>query len=352
MRKRLKPSPRATNNRCCDLVPNERIRRAFPAVLIIATLLIPLSALAEKGQVVDRIAAVVGSEIVLLSEVLGQAAPAMKELKKSSQGGPDLMEGKRTSKIVQETLGHIIDEKLVGVEARQMKLSVTSEEIDRAIANMARENSVDVKTLIEAVKAQGLDLLTYRSKLRNQILRFKVLNLRIRGRVKISDAEARQFYNDQVRDVRATVPFEGAHILIRIQSNARAAEAALAWKRAEAVSNRIKAGEDFAVLAKKESEDAITAARGGSLGMQESGTIPSVLNRAFLDMEVGEINGPVRTAAGFHIIRLNNRETMGVQPFSEVKERITAQLAQKEMVRQEKIWLKELKLKTFVDIRL
>jgi len=352
MRKRPRARPRATSNGHFAGVRVEGLRGTICLVLLGASLFVPLGLLAGTDQVVDRIAAVVGSEIILLSEVLGQAGPAIQELAKSSQGGPDLMSARRKNQIIEETLSQIINEKLVGVEARSMKLTVTSDEIDRAIANMARENGVDVKTLLEAVKAQGLDPLTYRNKLRNQILRFKVLNLRIRGRVKISDAEARQFYNDQVRDVRATVPFEGAHILIRLKENARAAEAALAWKRAEAILARIKAGEEFATLARKESEDAATAQQGGSLGLQDAGTIPSILNNAFLDMEVGELNGPIRTTAGFHIIRLNNRESIGIQPFSEVKDRITAQLAQKEMVRQEKIWLKELKLKTFVDIRL
>jgi parvulin-like peptidyl-prolyl isomerase len=79
--------------------------------------------------------------------------------------------------------------------------------------------------------------------------------------------------------------------------------------------------------------------------------IPTILERAFLDLEMGETMGPIRTSAGFHLLKLNSREAL-VQPFAEVQDRITAQLAQQEMARQEAIWIKELKLRTFIDIRL
>lgn len=307
---------------------------------------------AGNERVLDKIAAVVGDKIILLSEVRALAEPAMKQLEKAASGGAELMAADRKDKIIQESLDQMIDDALLDIESKKMEMSVTSEEVDRAMANMARENNIDVETLTKAIKSQGLDIGSYRKKLRSQILRYKVLNLRVRGRVKISDAEARQYYNDQVRDVRATGTFEGAHILVRVSPNAKAALVAEARKRAEAILARIQSGEDFAKVAQAESDDRATVSGGGSLGRQNPGRIPAVLDKVFLDMEVGEIEGPIRTPSGFHILRLNDRDVLGVQPFSEVKDRITAQLAQEEMLRQEKVWFKELRLKTFVDIRL
>ncbi|MCP4604725.1 MAG: hypothetical protein GY847_30090 [Proteobacteria bacterium] len=307
----------------------------------------------DKGYTIDQISAVIGSDIVLLSEIHEQAAVALKELQKAaSQGGANLLADRRKTKILEETLEQIIDNTLVEREARELKLSVTTEEINRAIANMARDNGVDEETFRTAIKAQGMDFLTYRNSLRDQILRYKVLNLKVRGRVKISEAEARQYYNDQVRDVRATGSFEGAHILVRVVANARATDVAKARKRAEEILARLKSEAEFSAIAREESDDKATSANGGSLGVRHPGEIPNVLNRAFLDLEVGEIAGPIQTTSGFHIIRLNDRQALGVQPFAEVKDKITAQLAQDEMIRQEKIWLKELRLRTFIDVRL
>ncbi len=316
------------------------------------SVLMTINVRADNVIMLDKIAAVVGSEIILLSEVREQAGPALKEIAKASQGGSNLLTSGRKSKAINDTLQQMIDDSLVRREAREMKLNVTSDEIDRAVANMARENGVDAETFANAIKAQGMEILVYRNKLRKQILRYKVLNLRVRTRVKISEAEARRYYNDQVREVRATGSFEGAHILIRVEENARAADAGRARKRGEAILKRIEGGEEFAAVAREVSEDEATAKTGGSLGTQRTGEIPAVLDRAFLDLEVGEIAGPLRTGAGYHIIRLNQREALGVQLFSEVKDRIVAQLAQDEMLRQEKIWIKELRLRTFIDVRL
>lgn len=306
----------------------------------------------SDARVIDRVAAVVGGDIILLSEVLTDAAPALAEVEKAAAQGAGLMVERRRREIVLQALQKIIDDRLVEIEARQMQIKVTVDEVDRAISNMARENGVDEETFRRALAAQGMDLLTYRSTLRSQLLRFKVLNLRVRGRVKISDEEARQYYNDQVRDVRATGPFEGAHILVRTPPAARAAEVASARRRAEEIRDLLDGGEDFAALARNVSEDAATAPHGGSLGLREPGSIPQLLDRAFLDLEVGELAGPIRTRAGFHVLRLNDRQGLDVQPFSEVRQRIVNQLTQEEMVRQEKIWLKELRLRTFIDIRL
>jgi peptidyl-prolyl cis-trans isomerase SurA len=307
----------------------------------------------EKEKMVDKIAAIVGDQIILLSDVMKQAQAAINELERTSQniGGGALVEGRIEGKI-KEALDKMIDDEIYKIEAREMGLAVTTEEIDAAIENMARENNIDVPTLKQAIKSQGMDYLTYRNQLRNQLTRYKVLNLRVRSRIKISDTEARQHYNDQVRDIRATGSFEGAHLLIRVPASASAATAADARKRAEAALSRINEGEAFEVVAKEKSEDKATAKYGGHLGERNRGEIPAVLERAFFDLEVGEVAGPIRTPAGFHIIKLIRREALGVMPFSKVKNKIIQDLQEEEMQRQAGIWLKEQRARLFIDIRI
>jgi len=323
------------------------------AALAVGMAVIGHASNAEDRMPVDRIIAVVGSEIILLSEVRERAEPRLEELRKAAaQGGGELMLEQRSSKIIAETLDQMIDERLVTQQARAMKITVETAEVETAIANMAAENGVDLQTFEQALEARGKDMTTYRSEMRRDLLMFKVLNLRIRGRVKVSEDEARQYYNDQVRDVRATGTFEGAHILVRVPEGARPSEVAKLRRRAEELLARVEGGEEFAEVAEQESEDSVTGSRGGSLGKLKTGELPKALDRAFLDLEDGELAGPLRTSAGFHIIKLIERQALGVQPFSEVKNRIVGQLMQEEMVRQQKIWLKELRLRTFVDIRL
>lgn len=333
--------------------PRSTIARFLAAVLAVWVSVLGHAPAAEERHSVDRIVAVVGSEIILLSEVRERAEPQFEELRKAAeQGGGALLLEQRGGKILAETLDQMIDEKLVTQQAREMKLTVETAEVETAIANMAAENGVDLQTFERALEARGKDMTTYRAEMRRDLLMFKVLNLRIRGRVKVSEDEARQYYNDQVRDVRATGTFEGAHILVRVPPGARPSEVAKLRKRAEELRARVEAGEEFAEVAEQESDDDVTGPRGGALGRMKPGELPKVLDRAFLDLEAGELAGPLRSPAGFHIIYLIERQALGVQPFAEVKNRIIGQLMQDEMVRQQKIWIKELRLRTFIDIRL
>ncbi|MBW2277363.1 MAG: peptidylprolyl isomerase [Deltaproteobacteria bacterium] len=335
------------------MLPRRTIPPILAAALAVGTAVIGYASRAEDRLPVDRIIAIVGSEIILLSEARERAAPRLEELRKAaSQGGGELMLEQRGGKILAETLNQMIDERLVTQQARVMKITVETVEVETAIANMAAENGVDLQTFERALEARGKDMTTYRADMRRDLLMFKVLNLRIRGRVKVSEDEARQYYNNQVRDVRATGTFEGAHILVRVPDDARPSEVAKLRRHVEGLRARIEGGEEFAEVAKQESEDKVTGARGGKLGRLKSGELPKVLDRAFLDLEDGELAGPLRSSSGFHIINLIERQALGVQPFAEVKNRIVGQLMQEEMVRQQKIWLRELRLRTFVDIRL
>lgn len=331
---------------------NRVVRPALAAAAAIgAALALWCPAAPAGGAMVDGIAAVVGSEIILLSEVVERSVPVFGELEAMArQGGGKPPVGAQRVQVLREVLESMIDDILIAQQAAEIKLSVTSEEVDAAIENVVQENGVDREIFEREVAKRGMDMMAYRAQMRRDLLKYKVINLKVRGRVKITDVEARDYYNNLVRDVRASGWFEGAHILVRVPQGARAVEVARLKKRAEEIRARLDAGESFEAVAKAASDDAVTAERGGGLGVRKPGEIPA-LDRAFVDLEPGEISGPLRTPSGFHLVKLLAREELGVQPFADVRQRILGQLVQEEMIRQEKIWLKELKLRTFIDRR-
>lgn len=308
----------------------------------------------DDAVVVDKIAAVVGSKIILLSEVFDASKESFKQIEQTvaSQGGSPMMVNQQKRQVVNQALQALIDDILVRLEAEAMKITVTTAEVERAFVNMARENGNDVETFEKRLKASGNDPMAFKAKLRKDVLKYKVLNMRVRGRVNITDQRARDYYNEQVRDVRATGSFEGAHILVKVPEGVSALEVKKLRGKADEIAKRLKDGEDFYQLAQQLSDDKVTAKYGGRLGVRKCGEIPPILDRAFIDMEPGELMGPVRTPAGYHILKLVSRESLGVQPFANVKPRIINQLMQEEMTRQQEIWLKELRLKTFIDVRM
>ena len=295
----------------------------------------------------DAIAAIVGDEIILLSEVHGRMdITAQQMLSPTQQNAPTPKE------VEAQALSDLIDDRLVSQQAKEMQIAVSDQEVEGAIANMAQQNDMDVETFRSALEAQGTSLENYKVTMRSDLLKFKVMNMRVRARVNISEQKAREFYNTQVRDVRRTAEFEGAHILIRVPRTARAIEVAKLREKAVDLLKRIRAGAVFEEMAMSESGDSVTAKFGGHLGKRFPGEIPNALDSVFLDMEPGEITGPVKSAAGFHILKLVSREETGVKPFVEVKNLIIGQLTQKEMERQQALWIRELRKKTFIKKRI
>ncbi|MBN2342613.1 MAG: peptidylprolyl isomerase [Deltaproteobacteria bacterium] len=296
----------------------------------------------------DGIAATVGDEIILLSDVHARMEITMQQL----AANPARTKPPAPKEVENRALQDLIDDILVKQQAKEMQIETTDQEVDAAITNMAQQNNMDKETFRQALEAQGTSMEQYKVTIRSDLLKFKVMNMRVRSRVNITDDKAREFYNTQVRDVRRSAEFEGAHILLRIPSAARAIEVAKLREKAVALTKRIKEGASFEELAMTESEDTVTAKFGGHLGKRMPGEIPNALDAVFLDMEPGEIVGPIKSSAGFHILKLVSREDIGVKPFSEVKHIIVGQLTQREMERQQELWLKELRKKTFINIRI
>ncbi len=149
----------------------------------------------------------------------------------------------------------------------------------------------------------------------------------LKAGIHISDADLRKQYEQHKASY--TVPEErsAAHILIAVPQNADAAKVAAAKKKAEAIYKKLEAGASFAELAKKDSDDAGSAAEGGNLGVIRKGT----LDPAFVDAldglkKVGDITPPVRTSYGFHIIKLTKLVPAHEKTFEEAKSDIADEL--------------------------
>ncbi len=308
-----------------------------------------LLSLPTQARVVERIVALVGDEVVLDSEVNERSRPFLEEI----AAMPDpAQRAQRAAALKREVLDRIIDENLLLQQANELKLSVSSEEVDRSIEQIKKDYGLDDQRLNEELRRQGMNLASYRQNTRKEILRYRVINIAVGSKIQVSDSDVESYYernlksgkNDQVRV---------SHIFIAIPENADAAKVLEREEYARKIAARAKAGEDFAALAKQMSEDRNTRAEGGDLGYfgKEMG-LPKPVEELVFSMKIGEVGGPVRGNQGFHVIKLVDRKAADVKPLNDVKEDLRMKLRQKEMERQTKIYLSELRKKTLVEVRM
>ena len=300
-----------------------------------------------RARVVEKVAAVVGNNIVLASEVEEKAAVLMADANKITD--PE-KRAARASALRREVLDRLIDDELILQQATELKLSISNEQVDASIDEIKKQNNINDEQLREALRGQGMSMAAYRADLKRQLLRFRVLNIAVGSRVNIADEEVKAYYDRHMK-ASANVQVRASHVFISIPEGADAVAVGEKRGQAQKVIERARAGEDFAKLARELSDDAATRAEGGDLGYFGKDMLPKAIEEMVFAMKVGEIGGPVRADRGFHVIKLVDRKTKDPRPFDEVKDDIRMQLRQKDMERQTKIYLTELRKKTLVDIR-
>lgn len=301
-----------------------------------------------SARVVEKIAAVVGEDIVLSSEVEEHAAPFLQEI--SAMPNPT-QRAARASALRREILDRLVDERLIIQQAAELKLSVSSEDVDRSIEQIKKENGglTDAQLSAELARA-GQTMGSYRQEIKKQIMRYRVLNIAVGSKVTVSDADVESYYNGHMKS-GDHVQVKASHIFVAIPENADAVTLKAKEKFAHDLLERAKAGEDFAKLAKDFSQDPATRDEGGDLGYFGRDMLPKPIEEMVFAMKVGEVRGPVRADRGFHVIKLVDRRTSEVKPLAAVKEELRGQLRQKEMERQTKNYLSELRKRTLVDVR-
>jgi peptidyl-prolyl cis-trans isomerase D len=148
---------------------------------------------------------------------------------------------------------------------------------------------------------------------------------KMQGDVKPDDAALRQMYDAQKSKFVSAEQREASHILIAVGKNADAAAQKAALAKAEAIEKELKAGKDFATLAKADSDDLGSKAQGGDLGWLEKGVTDPAFEAALFSMKKGDVSDPVKSEDGYHIIWLRDVHAQAVRSFDEVK----AELAKK-----------------------
>jgi peptidyl-prolyl cis-trans isomerase SurA len=302
---------------------------------------------ASQARVVEKIAALVGDDLILQSEVEDRAAPLLSDV--AAIANPSEREA-RTNAIRREVLERLIDDQLLAQQATELKLTVSNDEIDRAIGQIKHDYGLDDTQLKDELRKQGLSMAAYRMNTKREILKYRVLNIAVGSKINVGDSEVQSYYDRHMKS--ANIQVRASHIFIAIPEDADNATVLEREKLAKSLLARAQSGEDFAKLAREYSEDSGTRAEGGDLGFIGRDILPKPMEELVFSMRVGDIRGPVRADRGFHVIKLVDKRAKDAKPFAEVQDDIRVRLRQREMERQTKIYLSDLRKKVLVDIRL
>jgi len=279
-------------------------------ITIIFALVIIWTGVATAQQLVDGVAAIVGQEIILNSEVEQYARNYAMQNKINVTSNPELYKS-----LQKQVLESLIEQKILLTKADEDTITVTEREVDRyldeqirtLIARAGSESALE-SAFQSPMKKIRRDLRTEtESRLKIETLRRKKF-----AEVKVSRREVEEFYTmykDSLPVLKETVDI--SHILKQIKPGGSSREAAL--EKMIAVKEKVDAGEDFSEIAKTYSEDPATSIRGGDLGFIKRGDLVPEFEEVAFNLEPGEISDIVETQFGFHVIKMIEKRGEKIQ---------------------------------------
>jgi peptidyl-prolyl cis-trans isomerase SurA len=186
--------------------------------------------------------------------------------------------------------------------------------VDLAEQNIARQNQLGVAELRRQLLADGVSASQFRAQLREQLTLTRLRERELEPRGRVTELDIDQYLREaQSNSDPATRLINLAQILVAVPDDASEVQVATFQSRAGALLARIRAGEDFNNLARTDS-DASDRSNGGQLGLRAANRYPSLFVDATQALAVGEVSPLVRSGAGFHLLKVMERQDANLPP--------------------------------------
>jgi len=267
------------------------IKPIFAGVALIVCVCISPPA---KAEVIDGIAAIVNGHALTCYE-LKQATSALRQqlstVDASRIPGPTQL----AARALDEKITTILQQQ----EARKLEISVSDDELNKALSNIEVQNNIPAGQLFNVLKAQGVDIEDYKTSFKNRLLTGKLSNIAVRSRLQVSEEAIHEYYRKYIANNEPQREIEIAQIFIPISIDPPPSEIDKAYRKMNTWRDQVLHGDSFANMARLHSQ-AQGAEKGGLMGW----VLPNAMAPRFasiFSLKVGEISQPIRSPAGLHL---------------------------------------------------
>ena len=263
----------------------------------LATISLPLHAQSGRVQLVDRVVAVVNDEVITRYELNEQKRAVVAQLKRQGVATPPEAE------LDAQVLERFINEKVQLQYAKEYGIRADDEVVNASLQRIAAENKMSMQQFAAALRNDGVTIEKFRDELKNEIIINRVRDREIESRVVVTDSEIDNYLALAKAQGANQVEYQLAHILVLVPEQATPDQVETRRKRAEEALRQLKTGTPFGQIAAVFS-DSNDAAQGGSLGWRQADRLPALYSDAASKLQAGQISDVLRSANGFHIVRL------------------------------------------------
>ena len=223
----------------------------------------PLIINAKSAEIVERILAVVNDDVITLIELNSSLKPYTEKIR--SLGYPSEKEQQLLFNVRKDMLDRLINQKIEDQEIKRSKVEISEGQIDQTIERIKETNYLTDEQLRAALARDGLTMEEYRKKIKSQVLRERLVTLKVKSKIVITKEDVKAYYEKHIDEYGGKQKYHLRNIIIKVPLFSDSEKKLGIKARMDEILEKLKAGESFEVLAAKYSESS-AASDGGNLG--------------------------------------------------------------------------------------
>ena len=259
-----------------------------------------------RVQLVDRVVAVVNDEVITRYDLNEQKRAVAAQLKRQGVAMP------ADSELDTQVLERFINEKVQLQYAKDNGVRADDETVNASMQRIAADNKMSMQQFVVALRTDGVTIEKFRDELKNEIVLNRLRDREVESRVVVTDSEIDTYMALAKLQGENQTEYQLAHILILVPEQATPDQIEARKKRAEEAARQLASGTPFGQVAAVFS-DSNEAVQGGALGWRQADRLPALYSTAAAAMKAGENSAVLRSANGFHILRLIDKRAGGDQ---------------------------------------
>ena len=259
-----------------------------------------------RVQLVDRVVAVVNDEVITRYDLNEQKRAVSAQLKRQGVAMPP------DAELDAQVLERYINEKVQLQYAKDFGVRADDETVNASVQRIAADNKMSMQQFSAALRKDGVSIEKFRDELKNEIVLNRLREREVESRVVVTDSEIDTYMALAKTQGANQAEYQLAHILILVPEQATPDQIEARKKRAEEAARQLKSGTPFGQVAAVFS-DSNEATQGGALGWRQADRLPALYSGAAGTMKVGDTSDVLRSANGFHIVRLLDKRSGGDQ---------------------------------------
>jgi peptidyl-prolyl cis-trans isomerase SurA len=297
------------------------------------------------GELCNRVVAIVNDEVITLHEL-------NKKIKEMTGYAPADLESRDKDRYLEarrQVLEFLIDERITRDKIEELGIRITEQELDASLEQIKRDNHWTHEDLLAVLEKEGLPYEKYRERMTKELERRKLIEFEVRSKIIIREEAIEDYYETHKERFSTDDKVHLAAIFLVRKDSEDKQETDEILQTARQIIGRLKAGEDFAALAREFSQGP-GADEGGDLGEFRANQLDPKLRRMIDSMQVGGVSNPILMSNGVQVIKLLQRKKGKNRSFEEVKNAIYAVLYREEVNRRYEAWIKELREHCYTKI--